>query len=144
MGLAAETYCAYPDYIPFFNLAAGGSRGGLALLSDSNIDWGQDLPTLAQWQRNHADVQLYLCDFGSADPRYYGLHYIDMYDSYEAHPDEQAPNGFPSVFAISAVALQGTYLKPNENETIEPFRHEQPLEVLGGCIYLFKTPPNVK
>jgi hypothetical protein len=68
-GLIAETVAAYPDYIPFFNVAAGGSRGGLRLLSDSNLDWGQDLPALARWQREHPDRQLYLCQFALPDPR---------------------------------------------------------------------------
>lgn len=143
LGLCGETYCAYPDYIPFFNVAAGGSRGGLGLLSDSNIDWGQDLPTIAKWQREHPDHQLYLCDFGCVDPKYYGIHYIDMYGSYTPYPDATAPNGYPPIFAISADALQGTYLNPQQNQTIEPFRHERPVDVLGGCIYLFQTPTGI-
>ena len=70
IGLAIETLSAFPDFIPFFNVvAAAGSRGGLDLLSDSNIDWGQDLPALARWQGAHPDRPLYLCYFGSSDPR---------------------------------------------------------------------------
>lgn len=46
--LAAETLSAWPNYIAYFNVAAGGSRGGIDLLGDSNLDWGQDLPALAQ------------------------------------------------------------------------------------------------
>lgn len=58
IGLAAESLAAYPNYISFFNVAAGGARGGLAILSDSNLDWGQDLPLLAAWQREHPDRAL--------------------------------------------------------------------------------------
>ena len=36
--LAAETLLAWPNYIAFFNLAAGGSRGGIGLLGDSSLD----------------------------------------------------------------------------------------------------------
>jgi 4-amino-4-deoxy-L-arabinose transferase-like glycosyltransferase len=34
LGLAAESYAAFPNYIPFFNVAVGGSRGGLNLLGE--------------------------------------------------------------------------------------------------------------
>src|SRR5205814_5870469 len=35
--LAFETLAAFPNFISYFNVAAGGSRGGLRLLSDSNL-----------------------------------------------------------------------------------------------------------
>ena len=64
---AGETASATPHFIPFFNFAAGGSRGGLRLLGDSNLDWGQDLPELARWQRDHPERELYLSYFGVAE-----------------------------------------------------------------------------
>jgi hypothetical protein len=141
-GLMAETVAAYPDYIPFFNVAAGGSRGGLRLLSDSNIDWGQDLPALARWQREHPDRQLYLCQFALPDPRYYKIHYLAMAGTYQTHEDEKTPSGFPPVYAISAVALQGTYMQPElQRDIYDRFLKTQPLEVLDGTIYLFNQPP---
>ena len=48
------------------------------MLSDSNIDWGQDLKLLANWQKKHPDTPMYLWYFGTADPHYYGMHYINM------------------------------------------------------------------
>jgi hypothetical protein len=141
VGLVAETWSAYPNYIPFFNVAFGGSRGGLALLSDSNIDWGQDLPALAQWQRQHEDRQLYLCHFGLPDPRYYGIHYIEMDGSQLSAPDETVPSGLPPVYAISAVALQGPYMTQAQLQTYSRFAKEKPFKVLNGTIYLFDHAP---
>ena len=141
LGLACETWAAYPNYIPFFNVAAGGSRGGLGLLSDSNIDWGQDLPALAHWQREHEDRQLFFCEFGLPDPRYYGLHYIEMTGSQLSQPDETVPSGLPEVYAISAVQLQGPYSTPYEIGIYSRFLKEKPLEVLNGTIYLYDAPP---
>ncbi len=139
LGLLAETLAAYPDYIPFFNIAAGGSRGGINLLTDSNIDWGQDLPALAQWQRAHPDHQLYFCQFGSPDPHYYGIHYVELNGSMEAvpfpHPEKR--NGLPPIYAMSAVALQGPYMTRDSRWMYQRFLHEQPLTVLHGTIYLF-------
>lgn len=141
LGLICETLSAYPNYIPFFNVAAGGSRGGLALLSDSNLDWGQDVPALADWQRAHPDRQLYFCDFGIADPRYYGLHYIEMPGSQLAQPDQIIPSGLPPVYAISAVALQGPYMTPSQLAIYHKFLKEQPIDVLNGTIYLYDSLP---
>src|SRR5437764_10023808 len=58
--LAVESFSAFPDYIAYFNFPSGGSRGGLALLADSNLDWGQDLPLLATWQREHPATPMYV------------------------------------------------------------------------------------
>jgi len=51
--------CALPpltpqfNYIAYFNELAGGPSGGYRLLSDSNIDWGQDLNRLREYLRAH-------------------------------------------------------------------------------------------
>jgi hypothetical protein len=139
LGLAVETYSAFPDYIPFFNVAAGGWRGGAALLSDSNIDWGQELPALARWQRAHPDRQLFLCYFGSADPRYYGIHYVNLGGS--SAPDDQQPRPEPPpVVVVSVVALQGQFMRPVQREFYSRYRNRQPSAILGGSIYVYDPP----
>jgi hypothetical protein len=144
IGLAVESLAAFPNYIPFFNLAAGGSRGGLSLLSDSNLDWGQDLPLLAEWQRQHQDTPLYLCYFGSVPPAYYGIHYLNLAGSYA--PDTPGSQAIrqgqpmpPGVIAISATQLQGTYLTPILRAAYQPLQDQTPIAVLGGSIYLYSV-----
>jgi hypothetical protein len=140
VGLTVETYAAFPDFIPFFNVAAGGSRGGLDLLGDSNIDWGQDLPALAKWQSAHAERPMYLCYFGSSDPRAYGIHYVNLPGS-DAPADQPAqPTRVPPVIAISASMLQGVGLEHTPAEYYDVFRSARPIGVLGGSIYLFDPP----
>jgi hypothetical protein len=141
-GLLSETVAAYPDYIPFFNVAAGGSRGGIRLLSDANLDWGQDLPALAQWQRAHPDRQLYLSQFALPDPRFYKISYIEMKGAGLEHQDEVSPSGLPPVYAISAVNLQGTYIAPGlYRDVYSKFAKMKPFEILNGTIYLFDHAP---
>ena len=79
LGLAIENAAAYPDYIPFFNVAAGGEQGRARLLSDSNIDWGQDLPAFAQWQWKNPGIPILMYYFGGGDPKYYGIHYYSLW-----------------------------------------------------------------
>jgi 4-amino-4-deoxy-L-arabinose transferase-like glycosyltransferase len=71
---AAETMIYAPHYLSYFNELAGGPRHGAAVLADSNVDWGQDLPALAAWQRKHPEARpLYLAYFGWADVAAYGV-----------------------------------------------------------------------
>jgi Dolichyl-phosphate-mannose-protein mannosyltransferase len=137
LGLAIESLSAFPDYIPFFNVAAGGSRGGLALLGDSNLDWGQDLKLLANWQQHHPQTPLYLSYFGVADPGHYGIRYINLPGGYSYGPKPTWPTQ-PGIIAISASNLQGIWLPPNlYHDFYSQFRRMKPLTVLGGSIYLF-------
>jgi hypothetical protein len=138
--LALETLASYPDFLAFFNLACGGERGGRALLGDSNLDWGQDLPLLAAWQRAHPQTPLYLDYFGTADPSAYGIRYINVPGGYVYGPPPQEPLA-PGVAAISATKLQRLFSIDPSLDFATPFERAAPIDVLGGSIYLFQYPP---
>jgi hypothetical protein len=141
IGLAVESLAAYPNYIAFFNAPSGGSRGGLRLLGDSNLDWGQDLPLLADWQARHPAVKLYLSYFGGVDPDAFGIDYVNI-GGVGSNPSHRPAGHFsdPGVFAVSATHLQGIYLPPGAFEQYISLRNVRPREVLGGTIYLFDYP----
>ncbi|MEA2733607.1 MAG: hypothetical protein QOE14_58, partial [Humisphaera sp.] len=146
--LAIETLSAFPDYIAYFNLAAGGKRGGLKILGDSNLDWGQDLKLLAQWQQEHQKKypkeNLYLVYFGLADPWAYGIRYINLEGGYAFGPKWEKRLD-PGIIAISATAMQGIYtdelISPALREEYALLQRTEPLAVLGGSIYLYRWPP---
>ena len=144
LGLIVESLAAYPNFIPFFNILAGGNRGGLRLLSDSNLDWGQDLKLLAQWQQQHPDEKLYLAYFGTADPAAYGIRYTNIPTGYWLGPPPESPSS-PGVIAISATILQGPYLPRQKGQpSYAPLWNLEPIEILGGSIYLFRFPPQAQ
>jgi hypothetical protein len=139
--LALETCLSWPNYIPFFNFAVGGPRGGIDLLGDSNLDWGQDLPLVKRWQDQHPDTPLAFGPmytepgagsyFGTVPPEFYGI---------RADP---LPPGMPStdlaathVLAVSATMLQDIYL-----DSYSGYRHYKPIAILGGTIYLYDLRP---
>jgi hypothetical protein len=140
IALIAESLTAWPNYIGFFNLAAGRSRGGLRLLGDSNLDWGQDLPLLAKWQREHPQEKLYLCYYGAADPAAYGIEYTNLAGGFFLGPPPQQITS-PGVIAISATRFQGLYMSPELRASYARLRDQPVREVLGGSIYLFDYPP---
>ncbi len=127
--LALEVVPHRLGYVQFFNAPVGGARGGLALLGDSNLDWGQDLYLLSRWQAAHPGVPLYANVFAP------------VVDARSARLT-LTPRGVPGpagVYAISATRLQGIYEDAAGRETMRFWREQPPIEVLGGTIYLFKT-----
>ncbi len=138
--LASESLSVYPNYIPFFNLAAGGASNGINLLGDSNLDWGQDLLLLRDWQNRHPDVPLYLSYFGSADPEYYGIRAVTLPGGYPYDGPASLPDR-PCTLAISATYLQGLYVKSDlYSQFYRKFLTRKPVDVLGGSIYLYNFP----
>ena len=51
LGSAASLLASHPDEMSYFNAIAGGPEGGSRWLSDSNVDWGQDLKRLGRFLR---------------------------------------------------------------------------------------------
>lgn len=134
-----ESLSIYPDYLTFFNTFAGGQRWGYKLLSDSNIDWGQDLKLLAEWQEKNSDKPLYLCYFGTVDPKFYGIARIDLPGGWPWGQFRNVPNE-PGVIAVSVTNLQGTYLTPESRAAYQQLMRVEPRERLGGSIYLWDWP----
>jgi hypothetical protein len=137
--LALELGTSGQRYLAFFNIPAR-LYGPEHLLSDSSLDWGQDLPLLATWAREHPNVTLSLAYFGTAAPEAYGLKCIHLQGtSYSRTPIVVTPP--PGVVAISATHLQEVYLKASERGVYELFRRLRPREVLGGTLFLYNWPP---
>jgi hypothetical protein len=130
LGLIAADWSAWPDFIPFFNVASSADE--LNHLGDSNLDWGQDVRLLADWQKQHPGVPLYTYLFTTVDPKYYGIRATSL----------PAPaNSPPGVVAISATHVQGMYLSnPAERQTIRRLTSQPPVGVVGRTIYLFRYP----
>lgn len=103
----------YPNYLTYFNEAAGGPAGGRRLLTDSNIDWGQDLPLLARWMREHGVRRVNLAYIGTADPTYYGIDYVCLPSGSSCPGGPRSPE-LPGYVAISATTLSGVYLSDEE------------------------------
>lgn len=136
VGLAVESFAIAPDYLTFFNVAAGGQRGGLHRLGDSNLDWGQDLPAVAAWQQRNPDVPLYFSYFGMVDPAFYKIRYLNMPGGYVLNPQAFVPPP-DAVMAVSVTNLQCVYMPTPFIPDYERLRGMEPTEILGGTIYVY-------
>ncbi len=74
----ADVMAVHPNYLAYFNRLAGGSDQGYRWLADSDQDWGQSLPVLAEYLKKHAVRDVVLCYSGSGDPSAYGIQYQDL------------------------------------------------------------------
>ena len=94
--LAVETIAARPHFIPFFNFLAGGAKGGIDLLADSNLDWGQGLPALRRWMAERNVPRVNLSYFGSADPAAYGISFVPLAGSFHMESPGAGAVGHPA------------------------------------------------
>ncbi|HUC42716.1 MAG TPA: phospholipid carrier-dependent glycosyltransferase [Candidatus Sulfotelmatobacter sp.] len=110
-GCVVSFASATPAYLSYFNVLAGGPRGGWRHLVDSNIDWGQDLGRLGAWMRAHGVDEVGLAYFGTADPGAYGVRFRKVALFLDTATDiPAAPPASGSYLAASVTLLQGVYL----------------------------------
>lgn len=127
---AAFTVGAAPHHLAYFNTLVGGAEGGRRLLSDSNLDWGQDLPSLAAWLESRGVREASIGYFGRAIPAAYGIQDAGWVDT-PAGRLPRAPHA-----AISVTNLQGTFF-PSGKNPYRLFAARPPLEMVAGTIAVF-------
>ncbi|HYR92224.1 MAG TPA: glycosyltransferase family 39 protein [Terriglobia bacterium] len=118
---------SFPNYIPYFNEMAGGARGGIEILDDSNVDWGQGLKQASEYVRKRGIKDVAIYSFSPFDnPAYYGL------------PQNGEWRGLlyrgpiPGVHIISAHHL--TRLK-----ALDPaWRKYQPVDRIGESLWVYQ------
>ncbi|MBI4803385.1 MAG: glycosyltransferase family 39 protein [Elusimicrobia bacterium] len=117
LALAFSVANVHPYYLAYFNEAAGGPGNGYKRLVDSNLDWGQDLKTLAGYLKKEGSPPVYLAYFGTAKPQYYGIKYIPfgLYSDVRFQGAVEAPpEGGRVLVAVSATNLQSAYYRNKE------------------------------
>ncbi|MBN1580643.1 MAG: phospholipid carrier-dependent glycosyltransferase [Anaerolineae bacterium] len=140
--LAVTAFSILPHYLSFFNVLAGGSEQGYRLLVDSNLDWGQDLPGLAE-RFNNSPVPINLSWFGAAHPEAYHFPFHPLPGFWRFGGDPAAfglnpYNPAPGIYAISASNLQGIQLA--DRDSYARFRAQDPLGNIGHSILIYEVP----
>lgn len=130
----------HPHHLAYFNELVGGSAQGYRYLSDSNLDWGQDLRLLADYAQAYqreTGEELYYAYGAVADPAYYGLNMPSLSGSDGLGLPGFAPaNPTPGRYAISVGQWQG--LLP-EGDLYDWFRKQEVSETLGYSILVYEV-----
>ncbi|ODA28439.1 glycosyltransferase family 39 protein [Planctopirus hydrillae] len=124
-----SSWSIQPHPLSYFNGLCGGPEQGGRLLLDSNIDWGQDLPTLQKLLASEDSSKVALQYFGTALPTAYGIH---------ADPTKalRRPLEDYELLAISVTHLGGLYVFGND--PYQKFRTWQPEARAGYSINLYR------
>jgi hypothetical protein len=99
-----------PHQLAYFNELVGGPDQGYRYLSDSNLDWGQDLKGVKAYMEKEKLPIIYFSYFGTAPPSYYGIRYQYVPGTWPLEwppPDDRVPAAAPrKMLAISVHNLQ--------------------------------------
>lgn len=133
--LAFETLRIYPHHLAYFNSVAGGPARGPYLLDDSNIDWGQDLPALAEWQKKHPEARpLRLSYYGNALPAAYEVESVQFPPADVVQPK----SGFYAISATQLVFLRK--IQAEKGLDIDWLTKYKPIARAGYSIYIYQFP----
>jgi hypothetical protein len=125
-------------YLPYFNLLAGALDGERPVLADSNLDWGQDLPRLAAWMRDHDVDTVHLGYHGCDLPERYGISHDDLPGMllYATHAPQPPVLG---VAAVSPNLLLGIFYPPTQN----PYERLllRPPDDRAGVYFIYRLRP---
>jgi tetratricopeptide (TPR) repeat protein len=134
----------YPNYISYFNEAAGGPKNGHNILLDSNLDWGQNLKSLKSWMDEHGVKSILLLYFGQAEPASYGIDAIHIPGSLiRPRTSKRSDSSIPYVLAVSLNHFYAAqvYSTRAEADFIRSFRLKEPVATIGHSILVFKLDP---
>ena len=120
---------AHPDYLSYFNETVRGREH--EILSDSNLDWGQDLSRLARYLDENQIDRIHLAYFGMTSPEAVGLR-----GATALRPADR-PQGW---VAVSVTFLQGNYL-PAQGPDYSWLRAQTPHAKIGKSIWLYHLDP---
>ena len=158
--IAAMVFTAvstFPDYTTYFSPLAGGPANGWRLLSDSNVETGQDVKSLAAYFKKRGEDHIEGLFVGSGIIEYYGVENCDIpcsgdqdnnsqeadeNDNTEANdeqtdePDKQEKPA--NYIAIGAWYLEEINLTPEQKAVIDRYRSTHPEAIIGNAIFVFR------
>jgi hypothetical protein len=137
--LLGEVGSAGARFFSFFNVPARW-YGPERILGDSNLDWGQDLYLLREWQARNPGVSLSLSYFGTLSPEALGIVYVPLEGTLQAR-SPLSPVTPPGVIVVSVTNLQETMLSSDRIGLYYNLRLLRPMEVIGETMHVYHWPP---
>ena len=141
--MGVEAVRADPDYVPYMNQLASG-RPHWSYLSDSNVEWGDDVAELAAYLRARGETEVRGALSGAwGTMNFYGVKYHDLITP----PGVKLPE--TRYVAIGAAFLNGSTVPGGDKgngrghgeqrtNVFASYRDRTPEAVIGHSIYLFR------
>jgi hypothetical protein len=132
----------FPHYIPYSNELWGGPGNTYKYLSDSNIDWAEQLKETKQYLDAHGIKDCWFVYFGGgiAEPDYYGIPCkpLPTVETLWLNKRIAPPASIDGTVLISAVNLTGFEFGPGKLNPYEQFKHIQPKDMIGREVFVFE------
>ncbi len=139
---AFEAARAYPDYMTYMNQLAS-SRPRWYYLSDSNVEWGDDIREMALYLKERGEKRVGAALLGGQVLARYGIEGTGIFVPPDETPEETR------YVAIGASFLNGSTVpggfdeqrRLSEAERVnyfDEYRSRTPEKVFGGSIYLYR------
>jgi hypothetical protein len=138
--LVIATVWIAPNYLAYFNEWIGDPRSGRYWVSDSNLDWGQDLENLRRYIKENNIQEIYLSYFGMPElPNQYKIAHKSFPDVFNPNDPMFRPyNPPPGTYVISITHLTGQTLYPLfEYDPLDWFNHQEPCGSIGYSLLVF-------
>jgi hypothetical protein len=127
-----------PHQLAYFNEFVGGPEEGYHYLSDSNVDWGQELKGVKAYMEKEKLPIIYFSYLGTAPPSYYGIRYQYVPGSWPLRwppPPDRVPATERKILAISVGNLQDASIP--HIPLFGWLRLRQPVAKIGYSIFVY-------
>lgn len=138
----ASSLFVYPNQIAYANEAWGGARNTQNLLSDANVDWGQQLYQVKAWQDRNPGEECWFAYFArpEVDPATYGIrcHALPSVDTLWLGGWEITPPVLHGAVLISAGDLSGCEWPSAMLNPYSDFQKLRPDETIDDSVFVYR------
>jgi 4-amino-4-deoxy-L-arabinose transferase-like glycosyltransferase len=138
----ASSLAAFPNFIPYANEAWGGQRNVHNLLSDANVDWGQQLLQVKQWQDKHPNEECWFAYFAhpEVNPATYGIHChaLPTIDTFWLGGADIVPPNIHGTILLSAGDLSGCEWPSSSMNPYRSFQSLHPAEMIDYGVLVYR------
>jgi 4-amino-4-deoxy-L-arabinose transferase-like glycosyltransferase len=133
---------SYPNYMAYSNELWGGPSQTYKYLTDSNVDWAQQLKSTKLYldQRGIKDCWFAYFGQGVLEPHYYGIPCkpLPTADSLWMNERIDAPPAIDGPVLVSAGVLSGFEFGPGALNPYRQFQQLRPVAIIDASVFVFE------
>lgn len=136
-----SAWAVFPNYMAYANEAAGGAKNTHNLLSDANVDWGQQLYQVKHWQDRHPGEECWFAYFAYPEiqPETYGItcHHLPNIDTFWMGGADAVPPEIHGHVLLSAGDLSGCEWPSGKVSPYASFQTREPDEMIDDAVMVY-------
>jgi dolichyl-phosphate-mannose-protein mannosyltransferase len=133
---------SYPNYMAYSNELWGGPSQTYKYLTDSNVDWAQQLKSTKRYLDERGIKECWFAYFGQGvlEPHYYGIPSkpLPTADSLWMNERIDVPPTIDGTVLVSAGVLSGFEFGPGALNPYRQFQQLRPVAVIDDAVFVFE------